>query len=407
MADLVSASGLHMPTLASTTQRALREWIPSYLRVSNPVDCGGTPASDWRGRKILDAIVADPGVDVIICPITGAIAPMSERLAQDIVDVAGTTDKPVCVVWGSPVEDDPAYREILVGSQVPVFRTFANCVRAVRAYAEYHKFCRSYVSAFSRPAMRPSPAASLARPHLRAGRVLSELDSKAVLAAYGIPVTRDVLATSAAQAVRAAASIGAPVVMKACGDGLAHKSDLGLVEVGPAGAREVRAAYARLIDRASSAAPDVALDGVLVSELVTGGTETVVGITHDELFGPTVMLGLGGIFVEVLRDVTFRVPPFNRAEALGMVNDLRGSALLTGARGRPAADLGALVNVIMRVQRLAVDLSGEVGELDINPLVVGPKGAVALDALVVCLERRPLTTVNGASSRGRPGRPAQ
>ena len=384
MADLVAAAGLRLPSLTPGTQQQLRQWIPSYLRVSNPVDNGGHPAGDWRGRKILDALVADPHVDVIICPITGAVASMSGRLAQDLVDVAATTDKPVCVVWGSPVEDDVAYKEILLGSQLPVFRTFANCVRAVRAYVEYHEFRQRHVSPFSRPAMKPSAAAGRARPHLQAGQALSEHRSKAVLAAYGIPVTCDVLATSAAHAVRAAAELGPRVVMKISSPDLAHKADLGLVEVDVAGAREVRTAYGRLLERAEAAAPTADLDGVLVSELVTGGTETVLGVTDDPLFGPTVMFGLGGVFVEVLGDVTFRVPPFDRAEARRMVSDLRGSPLLTGARGRPAADVGALVDVIMRVQRLAVDLAGEIAELDINPLVVRPKGAVAVDALVVC-----------------------
>jgi acyl-CoA synthetase (NDP forming) len=309
---------------------------------------------------------------------------MGERLAQDLVDVAATTDKPVCVVWGSPVEDDVAYKEILLGSRVPVFRTFANCVRAVRSYVDYHEFRRRHVSPFSRPAMKPSAAAGLARPHLQPGEALSEHRSKAVLAAYGIPVTREVLATSAAQAARAAADLGPGVVMKISSPDLAHKADLGLVEVDVAGAREVRAAYGRLLERAEAAAPTAVLEGVLVSELVTGGTETVLGVADDPLFGPTVMLGLGGVFVEVLGDVTFRVPPFDRADARRMMRELRGASLLTGARGRPPADVGALVDVIMRVQRLAVDLAGEVAELDINPLIVRPKGAVAVDALVVC-----------------------
>jgi acyl-CoA synthetase (NDP forming) len=384
MADLVATAGLPLPALAPATQQHLRQWIPSYLRVSNPVDNGGHPAGDWRGRKILDAIVADPHIDVVICPITGAVASMSERLAQDLVDVAATTDKPVCVVWGSPVDDDVAYRDILLGSQVPVFRTFANCVRAVRSYVDYHEFRQRHVSPFSRPAMKPSAAARRARPDLQPGQALSEHRSKAVLAAYGIPVTPEVLATSAAQAVRAAVELGPRVVMKVSSPDLAHKADLGLVEVGVAGARDVRAAYGRLLEQAAAAAPTAVLDGVLVCELVTGGTETVLGVADDPLFGPTVMFGLGGVFVEVLGDVTFRVPPFDRAEARRMVTELRGSPLLTGARGRPAADVGALVDVIMRVQRLAVDLAGEVTELDINPLIVRPKGAVAVDALVVC-----------------------
>jgi len=401
MADMAAAAGLRIPELQPGTQKQLHEWIPSYLRVSNPVDNGGAPSGDWRGRKILDAIVADPRVDVIICPITGALPSMSQRLAQDLVDVAGTTDKPVCVVWGSPVEDEVAYREILLGSRVPVFRTFGNCVRAVRSYVDYHEFRRRHVSPFSRPAMKPSAAARRARPHLQPGRALSEHASKAVLAAYGVAVTREMLATSASQAVRAAAELGPPVVMKISSPDLAHKADLGLVEVGVAGAGEVRATYTRLLEQAKAAAPAAVVDGVLVSELVTGGTETVLGVAHDELFGPTVMLGLGGVFVEVLRDVTFRVPPFDRAEARRMVNELRGSALLSGARGRPTADVGALVDAIMRVQRLAVDLSGEVAELDINPLVVRPKGAVAVDALVVCQGTGPGGRPNGHRARAR------
>jgi acyl-CoA synthetase (NDP forming) len=384
MADMAAAAGLRLPALTEDTQHQLHEWIPSYLRVSNPVDNGGAPSSDWRGRKILDALVADPNVDLVICPITGALPTMSKPLAQDLVDVSRTTDKPICVIWGSPVGDDPAYREVLLGSQLPVFRTFANCVRAVRAYFDYHAFRQRYTSAFDGVAARPSPAAGRARPLLRLGRPLSEHASKQVLAAYGIPVTRDLLATSAAEAVRAAEAIGPPVVLKVCSPDLLHKSDLGLVRVGLMSPREVRSAYRELLDRARAAAPGADLEGVLVSEMVEGGAETVVGVARDELFGPTVMLGSGGVFVEVLRDVTFRVPPFGKDEARRMVAELKGYPLLTGARGRPPADLRALVDVIMRVQRLAVDLSQDVVELDINPLVLRPKGAVALDALVVC-----------------------
>src|SRR3954453_11961152 len=113
MADLASEAGLRLPDLTEATQAQLHEWIPSYLRVSNPVDNGGAPSSDWRGRKILDAIVADPNVDLIICPITGALASMSNTLAKDLVEVAATTDKPICVIWGSPVGNEDAYREIL------------------------------------------------------------------------------------------------------------------------------------------------------------------------------------------------------------------------------------------------------------------------------------------------------
>ena len=148
-------SGLSIPDLTKATQDALREWIPGYLRVSNPVDCGGAPSTDWRGRKILDALVADPKVGVLICPITGALPTMSRPLAEDLVAVAETTDKPIVVIWGSPLTDDPAYNDVLVPSGLPVFRTFGNCVGAVKAYLDHHAFLARHRSPFAKPVDPP------------------------------------------------------------------------------------------------------------------------------------------------------------------------------------------------------------------------------------------------------------
>jgi acyl-CoA synthetase (NDP forming) len=156
------------------------------------------------------------------------------------------------------------------------------------------------------------------------------------------------------------------------------------VRVGVGSAKEARAAYDELMVKAKKAGGrNVRIDGALVCETVTGGVETVVGVSQDPLFGPVVMAGLGGIFVEVLEDVTFRVPPFDRAEAERMLHELAGYKVLEGVRGAKPADVDALVDVIMKVSRLAQDLAGDIAELDINPLVVKPRGAVALDALVV------------------------
>jgi acyl-CoA synthetase (NDP forming) len=198
-----------------------------------------------------------------------------------------------------------------------------------------------------------------------------------LLEEYGISVPRFEVATSRKEAAAAAESIGFPVVMKICSPDILHKSDLGLVEVAVPSADDVKKVFKRFM----KAAPDA--DGVMVSELVPGGVETVVGISQDELFGPVVMFGVGGVFVEVLKDVTFRVPPFGRDEARRMLDELAGADLLRGVRGRPKADRTAIVDVIMKVQRMAMDLHAELAELDINPLVALPKGAVALDALAV------------------------
>ena len=214
---------------------------------------------------------------------------------------------------------------------------------------------------------------------LQGRRTLSEHESKSVLAEYGIPVTRELLCANPREAAQAAKEIGFPIVMKACGANLQHKTDRGLVAVGVSTQREVRETYERLTERAGNAD----LDGVLVTEMVTGGVETVIGIVNDELFGPAVMFGLGGIAVEVFRDVTFRVPPFGKPEASRMIREITSLPLLTGARGNPRADLEALATTIMKVQRLAVELAGDIAELDINPLLALPDRAVALDALVV------------------------
>ncbi|MGH8982413.1 MAG: acetate--CoA ligase family protein [Acidimicrobiia bacterium] len=387
MADMVAATGLRLPELAATTQAALHDdLIPSYLRVSNPVDCGGPPVADARGRRILDAILTDPNVDVLVVPITGAVATFSEPFTRDLVDVAKTTDKPIFVVWGAPPGTDDTYYLRLLDGGLPVFRSFGNCVKALAAYLGYWSFARSYRSPFVGAPVESLPAAGRARELLSrsgSGGALSEHASKELLAVYGIRSTRDVLCGSAEDAVRAADEIGFPVVMKVSSPALTHKSDLGLVRVGVSSPDEVHAVYDELTRTALEHASGADVDGLLVCEMVSGGLETVVGVSRDELFGPVVMVGLGGVFVEVLGDVTFRVPPFGREDAERMLRELRGFPLLAGARGAEPADVEALVDVIMRVQRLALDLAGEVAELDVNPLVVLPEGAVALDALVV------------------------
>lgn len=384
MADLCAAAGLDLVTLQPETQARLRELIPGYLRVSNPVDSGGGASADERGKLILDAILGDPGVAVLVAPLTGA-ASMGNRLAKDLVVKAAEHGKPVWVVWGSPVGDEPAYRDILLPSGLPVFRRFGNCVRALRAWFDTQAVHDRWESPFGAMATAPSAAAAHAGERLRSrdGQPLSEWESKQLLAAYGIPVTDDTLVTSAAEAVKAAARLPGPAVLKLCAAQIAHKSDLGLVRIGLTSPAEVEAAYEDLLATAARVRPEAEVDGVLVSPLVSGGLEMVVGVSQDPLFGPVVMAGVGGVLVEVLGDVTHRVPPFDAAEARRMLDELKGAALLRGVRGRAAVDVDALVDVLLRVQRLALDNAADLAELDINPLLVTASGAVALDALAI------------------------
>jgi acetate---CoA ligase (ADP-forming) len=371
-ADLASAAGLRLAELSAGTQARLHEWIPEFLRVSNPVDSGGHATADERGPKILTALLADPDVSVLVVPIPGSFSPISEKFAQDLVAASAHTDKPVCVVWGSPVADEEAYRDILLPSGLPVFRSLGNCLGAVKAYLGYHAFRAHHGGVSTKRLIDRSDR------HTTVGvGALSEVESKRLLTEYGIPVTRDILVTSEAEAAQAAEQVGYPVVLKACGATLAHKSDRGLVLVGLGSPQAVRDGFRALSERAPEA------DGVLVCELVTGGVETILGVSSDELLGPVVLFGIGGIAVEVYRDVTFRVPPFSPDEARRMLTELRGLALLEGWRGQPRADLDAIVDAIMKVQQLAVDLADDLVELDINPLLARADGVVALDALAV------------------------
>ncbi|WP_393059790.1 acetate--CoA ligase family protein [Streptomyces sp. LN549] len=383
--DLATGAGLSLPVLSEEKQAELHTWIPGYLNVANPVDNGGHPVGDWRGRKIIDAILADPEVGVLICPITGPFPPMSDKLAQDLVDAAEATDKLVCVVWGSPVGTEDAYRTTLLGSsRVATFRTFGNCITAVKAYLDHHRFAASYRSPFDEAPRTPSPSFRKAQALMRPGHQLSEHAAKQLLRAYGIRVPREQLVTSAAAAVRAAGLVGYPVVMKASGAQLAHKTELGLVKVGLTSASQVRDAYRELTDIARY--EGIELDGILVCQMVERGVEMMVGVTQDALFGPTVTVGLGGVLVEVLHDAAVRVPPFGEDQARAMLGELRGRALLEGVRGGPPVDVDALVEVVLRVQRMALELGDDLSELDINPLMVlgRGQGAVALDALAVC-----------------------
>jgi acyl-CoA synthetase (NDP forming) len=381
MADVLADAGLTLPDLTKDSQAALHDGlVPAYLRVSNPVDCGGPPVADARGRRILDIILDDKNVDIVVIPITGAVAHFSEPFTRDIIDVARTTTKPIYVIWGAPAGTDDTYYKRLLDGGLPVFRTFNNCVKAVQAYVKYWNFAGRYRSPFKAAPTAPSPAAKRASKlldGLAPGEALSEWQSKQLLKLYGIKSSRDVLCESAAAAVRAANEIGYPVVMKVSSPDLLHKTEAGVVQVGVRSAKEVRATYETFTRKARRAR----VEGVMVSEMVSDGVDMLIGVSNDELFGPVVTVGLGGIFVEVFGDVTFRVPPFSEDEARRALTELKGYALLEGARGAEPADVDALVATIMNVQRLAMELP--VRELDINPLKVRRRGAVALDALVV------------------------
>jgi acetate---CoA ligase (ADP-forming) len=384
MADMLGAAGLEMPELAADTQRRLREIIPSYLTVRNPVDNGAVVITQGHGPKIFEILLSDPSTDLVIVPITGVFPPMSDILAREVVDAYRDGRKPIVVVWGSPKIDDSAFR-ILVEGRVPMFRSFRNCVKALGAYLAHHRFVADYRSPFD-----AEPVVTLAGDRevgalLSGEGALNEADSKRLLARYGIPITREKVCATADEAARFAREIGFPVALKVSSRDIPHKSDAGLVKLGIADEPALRAAFAAIRADARRAFPRAAVDGLLVQEMLAGGQEVIVGLTRDPQFGPVVVFGLGGVFVEALRDVAMRALPLTRRDAEAMVREIRGARILDGLRGRPAADRGAIVDVILRIAALGADFGDRIAELDLNPLVVfeDGKGARAADALVV------------------------
>ncbi|KUH37022.1 MULTISPECIES: acetate--CoA ligase family protein [Streptomyces] len=384
-AGLLSAAGLPLAALGEGTREALRAALPGHPDAPEPVGGEGHPAGDRRGRRALDALLADPAVGLLVCPVAAPVPPLTDRLARDLVEAAEASGTPVCVVWGSAAGTEAAYRRTLLGSsRVTTFRTAGGCVAAVAAYFAHHRFAAAYRSPFDEAPRTPSPALRKARAQLRPGRRLSEHGAKQLLRAYGIRVPREQLVTSAAAAVRAAGQVGYPVALKASAPHLAHRTGLGLVRLGLTSASQVRDTYRELADIARYEHVD--LDGVLVCQLVEGGVEMRVGLAHDPAFGPVVTVGLGGVLGEVLTDTAVRVAPFGAAEARGMLDELPGRALLDGVRGGPPLDVDALVEVVLRVQRMGLELGGEVAELVVDPLVVLERGqgAVALGAHARC-----------------------
>ena len=379
VADLCGVYGVPLPRLADATLTRLRELLPGYLHVTNPVDTGGVATARPEGRLVLEALVEDGNTDVLLCPITGVFPAMSDAITRDIIALHEKGGKPIVVAWTSPIRD--ADHKALCDAGVPVFHSFRNAVRGIRAMADFWSLHRSYESPFPTAPTVASPAAAVARPLLPGrGVALDEVASKRILREYGVSVVDEVVATSVGEALAAARGFGFPVVLKGLAPDLAHKSDLGLVRVGLSGEAAVRESYDALH------AAGVPLAGVVVQPQITDAVaELILGVSHQPPFGPTVTLGLGGVFTELLRDAAHRVPPFSRDEALRMVGETRAAALLAGVRGRPAGDLDAVVDTVLAVQRLALELGDAVSELDINPLLVRPRGrgAVAVDALLV------------------------
>jgi len=389
MTDEAIACGLAVQPLSPETVERLRPLVPAFAALGNPIDLTASIFDDTDlCRKALELIVDDPQVDAIAMANVSLQGAVATKVAREIAAVARRTSKPIFLAWSAHESVAGAAYAELAPTKVPRYHSPMRCIRALAAVT-HHAAARE---AYER--RRGEPLLQLTSPQARAmvagaDADLSEHRAKQVLAAYGIPVTQEVLAGSADAAASAAARIGFPVALKIQSPDVPHKTEAGGVRLRLADEAAVRAAYDEIIASVLAHAPQATIEGVLVQEMVDGGVEVILGVHNDPTFGPAVMFGLGGIFTEVLRDVSFRLAPVHRSVALEMIREVKGHPLLAGARGRPPADVDALADAICRLSALALDLADGVGEIDVNPLFVFAqgRGVKAADALVKPLRR--------------------
>ena len=384
MTDECVARGMQVPPLAAATTDKLRDIVPSFGSLVNPIDVTAAIFSDLSmiGRT-LNAVLDDPNVDSIAMINASLMGDLAASVAREIVAVAKHSRKPIFLAWSARDSVAPEAYAMLDAEKIPHYKSPVRCGRALSALSWYAEALRR---ADATRADTPPVITSVKAREMLAGRTddVTEFAAKQVLAQYGICVTREELATSREQAVALAQRIGYPVVMKIQSPDISHKTEAKAVRLGIASDAAVAAAYDEILRNAKAYKQDARIDGVLVQEMVSGGIEAILGVTNDKLFGPAVMFGLGGIFAEVLKDVAFRIAPVTKAAALEMVAEIKGYAVLTGARGAAPADVDALADTIVRLSALALDLKDQIAELDINPLFVFPKGhgVKAGDALI-------------------------
>ena len=375
--DAIGASELELARFEAETRDRLRAVLPSTASVSNPVDViGDAPAE--RFADALDAVLSDPSVGaaaVIACP--SAVLSF-DRLAEMLADRRREEGVPlaVCLMGGTSVR---APSETLAAVGTPTYFDPTRAIRSLDALSRYRRVRdRTYEPPSTFDVDRGAAKAILERVETQDDNRLG-IEAMGLLDAYGIPTPDGEIVDSPAAANDVAERIGGDVVMKIVSPDILHKTDIGGVEVGVPQS-EVRATYETLLSRARNYQPDARLLGVQIQELldVDDGVETIVGMNRDPQFGPLLMFGLGGVFVEVLEDTTVRIAPVSEREAASMIDDIDSAPLLRGARGRDPVDEAAIVETVQRVSQLVSDFPAIV-ELDINPLVATADGVAAID----------------------------
>ncbi|MGN6791136.1 MAG: acetate--CoA ligase family protein [Streptosporangiaceae bacterium] len=415
IADRAAEQDIEIPAFAPSTAAAIEAHVPPFAQVRNPLDVTGFFLANQRTSALtaidhaLDAAVDDPGLDFVffsgltlpdVRPADETVASMLDERVAWLGHRMASSPVPVISVGSTCVDVTPFGRDLLGRNNIHLLGGMELGVRAVGNaihWAEGHG--RMWPGPPAAPERHGSPGAGSAQFH--PDGTWREADARALLASFGVPLVAAELVSSADEAAAAAKKLGYPVALRISSAGIAHRTDIGGVALGlrtitqlRSGFKKVRAAgqAAEAVAAAEVAAESgqpVVIDGVMVSPMRTGGTELLAGISVDPTFGPVLAVGLGGIFVEVLGDVSLRVLPVSKPDVVEMLGELRGAPLLRGVRGRRPADLDALAAIIVRIADAALSLGDALNALEINPLWVDGDQIEALDVLVVTGQNGP------------------
>jgi acyl-CoA synthetase (NDP forming) len=383
-ADRAEQHGIPMPQPNPEVRAVLESRIPEFGSSRNPCDVTAQVLGDPESLGICaNALLSDSQYGVLVSPSTYGYAPAAKRplVYNELAEKHG---KMACIAWQTEWQEGPGVREANECGRLALFRSMNACFAALAAWQ-----WRADKRAAGAQLVAATPGAVVAETRAligkASGQTLTEREVKAILSLYGVPVVGERLTASADEAVNAAAALGYPVVLKVESPDLPHKTEAGVIRLNLGDADAVRSAYDQVMANADKVSPPPRINGVLVQPMVPQGIELVVGARNDPLFGPLIVVGLGGILVEVLKDTAISPAPVSTPEALGLLQQLKGIKLLEGFRGMPGVDMDRLAQVISDVSRFVADHRDTVAELDVNPLICAGDRITAVDGLIVPL----------------------
>ncbi|MCD6198599.1 MAG: acetate--CoA ligase family protein [Deltaproteobacteria bacterium] len=370
-ADAVEKSGMTVAALAYSTSAALKGKLPRASSTGNPVDVLGD-ADPERYAVALSTAQDDDSVDAIIVILTPQAMTKPAETARAIADCV-KADKPVLAAFMGGKHVMPGNEE-LVAAGLPVYNSPERAVDALKAMYEYSVWRRRPPRIVTRFRVHRRRVERIIARHLRTKRThVGDIKAKQILSAYGFRIPEGHLASTTDEAVEAAEQIGYPVAIKIVSPDIIHKTDLGGVKLHLSTADDVRDAFDLMMLRIRQVAPEAHIEGIYVEKMLARGMEVIIGMSRDPQFGPMLMFGLGGIFVEVMKDVTFHLAPITTEEAFQMLKSTRSYEMLKGTRGEKGVDFAAIANGLQRISQLVTDYP-EITELDINPFIVGDIG---------------------------------